>query len=144
MHTYDFRCKACGERFSLNFKTYADYDAAQPACTRCGSTSVSRIIGRVAVKAPTRDYTRLSSGEMLNVFESGDSRAVGEMFQQIGGTSPELGKEYHDATQKLLSGESMDKVERDLVSSRGASEAPAASPPAASTTTPPKTSAGGQ
>lgn len=126
MPDYDFRCKACGARFTLFYKTYADYDKATPTCPTCSASDLARVIGRVAFKAPARDYTQMSSGEMLNVFESGDSRAVGEMFQQIGGAEPSLGAQYHDATQRLLSGESMDSVERRL----NAPDASASPPPA--------------
>jgi putative FmdB family regulatory protein len=114
MHQYDFRCKACDSRFTLFYKTYKDYDAATPTCPNCQSTSLSRLIQRVAIQKPQRDYTSMSSGEMLSVLESGDSRQVGEMFQQVGGSSPELGMQYHEATQRLLQGEKMEKVEKDL------------------------------
>ncbi len=131
MPDYDFRCKACGTRFTLFYKTYADYDRATPTCPQCGAGEPARVIGRVAFKAPTRDYTRMSSNEMLHVFESGDSRAVGEMFQQIGGADPALGAQYHEVTQRLLRGESMDSVERSLnASDSTASASPA--PPAPS------------
>lgn len=123
MPTYDYRCKQCGNRFSLFYKSYAAYDRAERLCPNCQSDDLDRIINRIAVQAPTRDYTRMSSGEMLSVFESGDSRQVGEMFQQVGGSSPELGKEYHDATQRLLKGDSLDKVERDLRDSDSAKPA---------------------
>ncbi len=114
MPTYDYRCENCGERFSLFYKTYSAYDNATPHCPNCESDALSRVINRITVQSPTHDYGKMSSHEMLSVFESGDSRAVGEMFQQVGGTDPALGKEYHDATQRLLKGESMDKVEKDL------------------------------
>lgn len=114
MHEYDFRCKDCKTRFTLSYKTYRDYDAATPTCPNCQSISLSRLIRNVAIQRPERDYTKMSSGEMLSVFESGDSRQVGEMFQQVGGTSPELGMQYHEATQRLLKGEKMEKVEKDL------------------------------
>lgn len=114
MHSYDYRCKDCKTRFTLHYKTYKDYDAATPSCPECNSTALSRLIQSVSIQAQERDYTRLSSGEMLGVLESGDSRQVGEMFQQIGGASPELGVPYHEATQRLLKGEKMDKVEKDL------------------------------
>jgi putative FmdB family regulatory protein len=114
MPSYDYRCKNCETRFSLFYKTYHDYDSATRLCPNCASAELSRVIDRVAIQKPTRDFTKMSSGEMLSVFESGDSRQVGEMFQQVGGTSPELGLPYHEATQKLLSGEKMEKVEQDL------------------------------
>ncbi|MEQ8674013.1 MAG: zinc ribbon domain-containing protein [Aggregatilineales bacterium] len=114
MPTYDYRCDNCGERFSLFYKTYSAYDNATPICPTCESEALSRVIKRITVQNQTHDFGKMSSHEMLSVFESGDSRAVGEMFQQVGGSDPALGKEYHDATQKLLKGESMDKVEKDL------------------------------
>jgi putative FmdB family regulatory protein len=114
MHQYDFRCKHCRERFTLTYKTYGDYDAATPTCPNCGSPELSRLITGVRIQQPAHDYTRMDANQMLNVFESGDSRQVGEMFSQIGGTSPELGVPYHEATQKLLQGQKMDKVEREL------------------------------
>lgn len=116
MPAYDYRCKDCGNRFTLFYKSYNDYDTAQPSCPQCHSERLSRLISSIKVQNPSRDYTGMSSNEMLNVLESGDSRQVGEMFQQIGGGDPRLGVDYHDATKKLLDGESKDKVEKDLQS----------------------------
>jgi putative FmdB family regulatory protein len=114
MPSYDYRCKDCGEQFSLFYKTYAEYDAATPRCPACESDVLSRLITSVRFAKPSRDYTGMSSKEMLSVLDSGDSRQVGEMFQQVGGGSPELGKEYHDATNQLLNGERIEKVEERL------------------------------
>jgi putative FmdB family regulatory protein len=114
MPTYDYRCQDCGTRFSLFYKTYADYDEAVPQCPECKSSALSRLITSVRFSKPSRDYSSMSSEEMLSVLDSGDSRQVGEMFQQIGGTSPEMGKDFHEATEQLLRGESMDKVEKNL------------------------------
>ncbi|MBK8139102.1 MAG: hypothetical protein IPK52_25340 [Chloroflexi bacterium] len=134
MHQYDFRCKACQHHFSIHARTYAEYDSMSPACPNCGSTLLARLINKVAIQKPSRDFTRLSSGEMLNVFESGDSKQVGQMFQQFGdefgGASPQQAVPYHDAAQKLLRGESMEKVERDLAAS---TPPPATVPPASGT-----------
>lgn len=125
MPSYDFRCKTCGTRFTLTYKSIADYEAATLTCTNCGSTALARLIQRVAIQKPGRDYTKMSSNEMLSVFESGDSRQVGEMFQQVGqgNLSPEMAAPYQEATERLLSGEKMDKVERDLQANEKASGA---------------------
>lgn len=114
MPAYDFRCKNCGQEFTLFYKTYQAYDQAVRACANCGSSDLSRIINRIAVQSPTRDYTKMSAGEMLSVLDSGDSRQVGQMFAQVGGTSPELGADFHEITQQLLSGEKLEKVEKTL------------------------------
>lgn len=114
MPSYDYKCRDCGAQFIQHYKTIAEYEAAQPTCPACGSSTVQRKIGGVAVKKSAHDYTRMSSNEMLSVLESGNSRQVGEMFQQVGGGDPRLGQQYHDTTEQLLKGEKKDKVEGDL------------------------------
>ncbi|PJF41186.1 MAG: hypothetical protein CUN54_02300 [Phototrophicales bacterium] len=117
MPAYEYRCNNCGRNVSLFYKTYSDYDSATHTCPHCQSTDLTRLISRVAISKPSRDYSKMSSDEMLSVFESGDSRAVGEMMQQITGNDPSLGAEYHEAAERLRKGESMEKVERDLAAS---------------------------
>lgn len=118
MHQYDFRCKNCKEKFAVFYKTYADYDSATPECPNCGHTELSRLITSVAINKPERDFSKMSSNEMLSVLESGDSRQVGEMFNQVGGGDPRLGAQYHETTKKLLDGQSVNKVENDLQKSQ--------------------------
>lgn len=85
MPQYDYRCKRCHQRFALFYKTYAVYDAANPKCPDCGGTELSRLITRVAIAKKNRDYSKMSSDEMLAVMETGDERQTDEMFQQVGG-----------------------------------------------------------
>jgi len=86
MPVYDFRCENCAARFSLRYKTYASYDRATPSCPECGAASLSRSITGLAIaKASSqRDYSKMSSKEMLSVLESGDKRQVDTMFRQVG------------------------------------------------------------
>ncbi|MGB1287582.1 MAG: FmdB family zinc ribbon protein [Aggregatilineales bacterium] len=114
MPVYDFRCKKCRHEFDLSYETVSDYDAATPHCPNCEATTLSRLIKKVAVSAPSRDFSGMSSNEMLSVLDSGDGRQVGEMFKQIGGAVPADAADYHDATQRLLNGESMTSVEKKL------------------------------
>lgn len=102
MPSYDFRCKNCGTEFDLFYKSYADYDAATPLCPNCASESLSRIIRRVSVQAAPHDYSRMSSNEMLNVMESGDSKQVDAMFKQVagGGADPRAGVKAHEEAKK--------------------------------------------
>jgi putative FmdB family regulatory protein len=132
MPSYDYRCNTCGRTFALFFKSIKAYDPAAPqTCPHCQSTDVARRIRRVAIQKPSRDLSQLSSNEMLSVLDGGNSREVGKMFQQVaetaGGDVGDLGETYNEATRRLLKGESIDSVERDL-SSRD--EPAAASSPA--------------
>ncbi len=127
MHDYDFRCKQCRTRFTVTVATYAEYDALSPTCPSCGSASLSRLITGVAIPRASRDFTKLSSDEMLSVFESGDAKQVGQMFEQFGdqfgGASPQEALPYHDAAKQLMAGKSLESVERSLA------EATQSSPP---------------
>ena len=114
MPAYDFRCKACAEEFTVHYRSFSAYDKATPQCPQCQSVDLSRIIRTINIQSPGRDFTKMNADQMLGVLESGDSKQVGTMFDQIGGTSPELGAQYHEVTQRLLKGESMDKVEKSL------------------------------
>jgi putative FmdB family regulatory protein len=114
MPAYDYRCNQCGRSVTLFYKTYKDFDTATHTCPHCNSTELIRLISRVAVARPTRDYANMSSDEMLNVLEGGDSREVGSMFEQVGARDPSLGEDYYEATQRLLRGESPEAIEKDL------------------------------
>jgi len=91
MPQYDFRCDACGHRFSQGFKTYALVDAACLRCPQCHSAELTRLISQVAIPKANRDYRKLSSREMLSVLESGERRQVVEMFRQVGGDQRDSG-----------------------------------------------------
>ena len=85
MPTYDFRCRSCGESFSVTTRTYAEYDSAVLACPGCGSAELARLIRRVSIAGRRHDYQKMSSGEMLNVLESGDQGEVEAMFKRVSG-----------------------------------------------------------
>lgn len=88
MPAYDYRCNSCGQPFSLFYKTYKAYDdaAADRACPHCGSAQIVRVFDSVMVQTPgDRDFSRMSSNEMLSVLESGKSNEVAQLYQQTGG-----------------------------------------------------------
>ena len=85
MPQYDFRCNACQLRFSVTYRSYAQYDAAALVCPECESAELSRVISDVVVRKTGRDFRKMSSDEMLSVLESGDQRQVKAMFKQVSG-----------------------------------------------------------
>lgn len=119
MPSYDYRCNTCKRAFALFFKSVHDYDPqAEHTCPHCGSTQVIRRIRRVAIQKPGRDFSSLSSDDMLSVMNTGKSREIGNMFQQVADTTGEdMGVEFREATERLSRGESLESVERDLSAS---------------------------
>lgn len=88
MPQYDFRCDSCGQPFCLTYKTVAEYARAEPCCPACGAEAVSRVIKRVSIAKVERDYSAMSSHEMLSVLEGGDEKQVGAMYRQVGASAP--------------------------------------------------------
>ncbi len=72
MPAYDYRCNSCGREVSLFYKSYKDYDAATPTCPHCGSSDLERVINGVTLQTGGRNYSGMSSQEMLSVLESDD------------------------------------------------------------------------
>ncbi len=117
MPVYDYRCNSCGRRSALFYKNYADYDRARSEglhCPNCGSAEMIRLISRVAVAKPGRDYASMSSNEMLSVLEGGDSREVGEMMQQVGQDEVMSDPVTREVTDRLIKGDKPEKIEKDI------------------------------
>jgi putative FmdB family regulatory protein len=130
MPVYEYRCNACGRPATFAFKTIAAYEAAQAAgltCPECGAVNLSRVIRRVTIAKPGRDYATLSSGEMLNVLEGGDTREIGRMFEQVGQDEALADPTMREVGERLMNGESPGRIEADLNAASSSAEAKTAS-----------------
>jgi putative FmdB family regulatory protein len=117
MPVYEFRCNSCQRPLSLFYKTYQQYDSALQngvTCPHCGSTHVTRLISRVAIAKQSVNFAGMSSGEMLNVLEGGDSREVGRMIQEVGGDQALNDPTLRNVSDRLLRGDSAERIERDI------------------------------
>ena len=117
MPAYDYRCNSCKRRVSIFYKTYKDYDAANASghiCPNCGSTELTRVINRVTVQRPGRNYTNMSSDEMLSVLEGGDTREVGHMMHQLGQDEAMNDPMMEEVAGRLMKGDDPERIERDL------------------------------
>lgn len=114
MPSYDYQCNTCGRAVTLYYKSYRAYDEANHTCPHCQSTDLTRLISRVAINKPSRNYGGMSSQEMLSVLEGGDSREVGQLFQDVGAGVPSSDGEYHEVTNRLLQGEKPASIDAEL------------------------------
>ncbi|MEP7292236.1 MAG: zinc ribbon domain-containing protein [Chloroflexota bacterium] len=118
MPVYDYRCNACGRKTAFFYKTYKDYDAAlsghTQVCPHCGGRDLTRLISRVTIARPGRDYAKMSSDEMLSVMEGGDGREMGQMMHQLGQDEAVSDPAFSEVTERLLKGEDPERIEADL------------------------------
>jgi putative FmdB family regulatory protein len=119
MPVYEYRCQTCGSVSAFTYKSVSDYDTARESlvCAACSSDALTRVISRVAISKPGRDYAKMSSDEMLSVFEGGDAREVGRMIHEVGGDAALNDPHMAHAARRLMDGDSPAKVEKDLTES---------------------------
>jgi putative FmdB family regulatory protein len=101
MPVYDYRCNHCGRQAALFYKSYKDYDRATHTCPHCGSTDMTRLISRVAIAKPGKDYANMTSNEMLSVLEGGNTGEVGQMMRDLGQDESALAQTYNEVTQQI-------------------------------------------
>jgi putative FmdB family regulatory protein len=123
MPTYEYRCKACQRKVTLKYKTYAEYDAATPTCTHCGSTDLTRLISRVAIQ---RSITsRLMAGgwednegggdAALDDLENADPRTLGRVLREMSSeVGEDMGPEFDEVMGRLERGENPDDIEASM------------------------------
>ncbi len=134
MPSYDFHCNHCERNSILTYKSINDYAKATHVCPYCQSIDLTRVINKVAIARPSRDYSGMSPQQMVKVMESGNSNEMGELFRQIGDTVPGgMDNQFNEVTEKLLKGQKPESVEADL---RAADQASSAAIPAAPATPP--------
>ncbi len=116
MPRYDYRCRECRHTFTLTFATYRLVDESTPACPRCGSLSLSRLIRRVALMTgeETR-LERLSDPARLAGIDEDDPRAMARFMREMAGEIGEdSGPEFNEVVERLEAGESMESIENSL------------------------------
>ena len=77
---------AAGCALPSHTRPFKDYETASIQCIECGAADVTRIIASVAIGKSNREYSKMSSQEMLSVLESGDQRQVDTLFRQVSET----------------------------------------------------------
>jgi putative FmdB family regulatory protein len=116
MPAYDFRCKECRHTFTLDYESYQAFEEASPACPRCGSTDLSRLIKRVALLTDedTR-LERLADPTRLAGLDGDDPREMGRLMREMAQEAGEpLDSEMAEVVNRLESGESPDSIERSM------------------------------
>ena len=116
MPIYEYRCRHCGKRVSLLFRTYAAASEARPRCPACQSDELRRLVSRVRLM--TSEETRLenlASPDSLGDVDENDPRSVARWMRRMGQeVGEDLGPEFDEVVDRLESGQSPEEIEQDL------------------------------
>jgi len=118
MPTYEFRCNACRRKVTVTTKTYSEYDALTPTCTHCGSTDLTRLISRVAIKKSP--ISRMMSGgweddDAFDDLEDADPRTMAHVLREMSAeVGEDMGPEFEEVVDRLERGESPEEIESTM------------------------------
>lgn len=116
MPYYNYRCRDCGRKVTLFFKSYAAYDEAAPVCRHCGSHNLAELIGRVAVaKSEDARLDNLADPSALGGLDENDPRSLGRWMRTMSHEMGEdLGPEFDEVVGRLESGEDPEAIEQSM------------------------------
>ncbi len=117
MPVYEFRCNGCGRKVTLTYKTYAEYDAATHTCPRCHSTSLTRLISRVAIRRSpiARLMSDNTDDSMFDDLDDSDPRTMGRLLREMSEEMGEdMGPEFDEVVGRLERGDSPEEIEESL------------------------------
>jgi putative FmdB family regulatory protein len=108
MPVYEYRCKACGRRSQIFFRSFSAVEEAR--CPHCQSADVGRIPSRVAVVRSESSYQDfLTDPSNFEGIDYEDPRSVAEWTRKIGEAAGlEMGSDYDELMDGVAGGDAGD------------------------------------
>jgi putative FmdB family regulatory protein len=105
MPIYEYRCRACGRRSQIFFRSFSA--ATEPTCPHCHSTEIARLPSRFAqVRSESGYRDLLSDPSSFGDVNYDDPRSVAEWAKKMGEASgAEMGSEYDQMVEQLQHGD---------------------------------------
>jgi putative FmdB family regulatory protein len=115
MPIYEYRCHDCRRRVSLFYRSYAAIED-EPTCPRCGGTSLSRLISRVAVvRSEDSRLDDLADPSMLGDLDENDPKSLGRWMRKMSAEAGEdMPQEFDEVIDRLESGQTPEQIEESM------------------------------
>jgi len=110
MPIYEYRCRACRRKVSIFVRGFSD--PVSPACERCGSRDLARLVSSFALVRSGKGAGEDSSlDDFLEGVDERDPRSLARAVRHIGEESGEdLGPEFDEAVSRLEAGENLEEA----------------------------------
>ncbi|MFQ6058777.1 MAG: zinc ribbon domain-containing protein [Anaerolineae bacterium] len=114
MPIYEYRCNNCRRRVSVWMRSYTPPE--NPACDRCGSQDLTRLISRVAVvRSEEARLEALADPSSLAGLDENDPRSIARWMRKMSSEMGEdLGDEFNEVVERLEAGESPEEIEKSM------------------------------
>ncbi len=119
MPIYEYRCKQCGRRQSIFWRSLSAVDESSARCERCGSSKLTRLMSKVrVVRAGSKEPAGPSDDAMMDAMsnlDENDPRALGSFMRKMAAESGEdMGPEFDEVIGRLEKGEDPERIEKDM------------------------------
>ena len=116
MPIYEYRCRKCRRRVSILVRSFSEAETVQPHCTHCGHDELDRLVSRVAtVKSEDARLDSMADDMDFGDLDENDPRSIGRWMKKMSAEMGEdLGDEFHEAVDRLESGQSLDEIEEAM------------------------------
>jgi putative FmdB family regulatory protein len=122
MPAYEYRCANCKSKVAI-YQSFAEYGKVAPACPKCGSSDLTRLISRVRIaRSEESRLETLSDPTAWGDVDENDPRSMAKMMRRMGGELGEdMGPEFNEAVDRMESGESPEEIEKSMPNPGGGS-----------------------
>ena len=102
MPIYEYECADCRRRVSLLIRSISS--AAAPACPRCGSTALTRLMSRFAtVKSEDTRLESLADAGSFGDMDENDPASVARVMKKMGKEfGDDLGDDFESAVDEAM------------------------------------------
>jgi putative FmdB family regulatory protein len=119
MPIYEYRCEACGRRFSVFWRNFSDVKEDRIVCKRCGSDEVNRLVSRVrVVRSEESRMEDLADPSAWGDLDENDPKSMGKfmrkMVDEMGDEAGDLGPEFEEVIDRLESGQDPEEIEKQM------------------------------
>lgn len=117
MPLFEFRCEACAKRFT--FLTGVIAENSEPACPRCGSTQLKKLISRFS-RGRNDDERMDEMADRLDSANLDDPRDLRRFAREMGREmGAETGEDMSDEMEELIEAEARGETDEDGATSGG-------------------------
>ena len=119
MPIYEYRCEACGRRFSVFWRNFSAVKEDKIVCKRCGSDDVDRLVSRVrVVRSEESRMEDLADPSAWGDLDENDPKSMGKfmrkMMNELGDEAGDLGPEFEEVIDRLESGQDPEEIEKQM------------------------------
>ena len=118
MPIYEYRCRKCGTKST--FVTLSVKTALDPACRKCGSREIEKLVSRVSIaRSEESRLENLADPSKLSGLDENDPQSLARWMKRMGKEmgdemGEELPPEFDDMVDRLEAGQSPEEIESAL------------------------------